>query len=241
MLNTVISYIWATLATLFYGLAAILFSFIDRTGNMSHRVARAWARSILLMSGIAVSVKGLSNIDPERSYIYMCNHQSNSDIPILLGRLPVQFRWLAKVELFRIPVLGRGMRGCGYISIDRSNRRSAIRSLNEAAKIINGGVSVMIFPEGTRSWDGRIQPFKKGGFVLAIKSRVPIVPLVIHDARAIMARGRKKVRPGPVSIEILPPVETTDYTLKEKNLLRDDIRGIILDAFEKRKEDRWKR
>ncbi len=234
MLNTVISYIWAILATLFYGAAATLFSFIDQTGNMSHRVARAWARSILLMSGITVSVKGLSHIEPGRSYIYMCNHQSNSDIPILLGRLPVQFRWLAKVELFRVPVLGRSMRGCGYISIDRSNRRSAIKSLNQAARIIRGGVSVMIFPEGTRSWDGRIQPFKKGGFMLAIKSGVPIAPVVIHGARAIMPRGRKKVRPGAVVIEMLPPVETTDYTLKDKNALMNDIRGIILEAFEKK-------
>lgn len=241
MLNTVIAYIWVIMATLFYGAAAVLCSFIDRTGNTSHRVARAWARSILLAAGVKVSVKGFSNIDPERSYIYMCNHQSNSDIPILLGRLPVQFRWLAKIELFRIPVLGHSMRGCGYISIDRSNRRSAIRSLNEAAGIIRGGVSVMIFPEGTRSWDGRIQPFKKGGFVLAIKSGVPIAPIVIHGARAIMPRGRKKVRPGPVSIEILPPVETTDYNLKDKGKLMDNIRGIILNAFEKQNEDptRW--
>ncbi len=238
MLNTVISYIWTVLAVLFYGSAAIVFSFIDPTGVMSHRVARAWARSILLMTGMTVSVKGLSHIDSGRSYIYMCNHQSNSDIPILLGRLPVQFRWLAKVELFRIPVLGRSMRGCGYISIDRSNRRSAIKSLNEAARIINGGVSVMIFPEGTRSWDGRIQPFKKGGFVLAIKSRVPVIPLVIHGARAIMPRGRKKVRPGAVEIEILPPVETTDYTIKDKDALMNDIREIMLDAFENRNEDR---
>ena len=117
---------------------------------------------ILFVSRIKVTVKGISNIDPSKSYIFMPNHQSNFDIPVLLGCLPAQFRWLAKAELFRIPLFGRAMRGCGYISIDRSNRKSAFRSLQKAADTIRNGVSVLIFPEGTRSLDGKIRSFKKG-------------------------------------------------------------------------------
>ncbi|MCP4686509.1 MAG: 1-acyl-sn-glycerol-3-phosphate acyltransferase [Desulfobacterales bacterium] len=237
MMHTVLSILYVVLATIFYGTAAIIASFIDRSGNLPHRIARAWGGSILLAAGIDVTVKGVSNIDPDRSYIYMCNHQSNTDIPILLGRLPVQFRWLAKAELFKIPLFGKSMRGCGYISIDRSNRASAIRSLNEAARTIRDGASVMIFPEGTRSWDGRIHSFKKGGFVLAIKSGAPIAPIVIRGARAAMPKGSKRIRPGAVSLEILPPVETTDYKLKNKQALMDDIREIIMNTFENNNEE----
>ena len=121
-LHTAIIFIWVVAATAVMGLAATVASFFSRNGNLPHLVARAWARSILFVSGIRVTVEGREHIGPGRSYIYMPNHQSNFDIPVLLGALDVQFRWLAKAELFKIPILSRGMRGCGYISIDRSNR-----------------------------------------------------------------------------------------------------------------------
>jgi len=119
----------------------------------------------------------------------MSNHQSNFDIPVLLAHLPVQFRWLAKAELFKIPIFSRAMRGAGYVRIDRFNRESAIQSIKEAAAKMKDGVSVMIFPEGTRSHDGSIRPFKKGGFVMAVDTGVPIVPVILQGTLPIMDKN----------------------------------------------------
>ena len=188
MIKTAFIVLWATPATLFFGTLAMLGGFFSKTGNFSHKAAIWWAKSILFVSDVKVRIQGTSNIDPNRSYIFMANHQSNFDILALFAGLPIQFRWLAKAELFKIPIFAHGMRGCGYISIDRSNRESAFKSIREAADKIKNGASVMIFPEGTRSLDGKLLPFKKGGFVLALDSGVPIVPMVITGSFAIMPK-----------------------------------------------------
>jgi 1-acyl-sn-glycerol-3-phosphate acyltransferase len=221
------------MATVLFGGLAIISAFLSKSGNLPHLFARAWARSILWVSGVNVSVKGVEHIETDRSYIFMANHQSNFDIPVLLGCLPVQFRWLAKAELFRIPLFGPAMRGCGYISIDRTNRKSAFRSLEQAAKTIREGTSVIIFPEGTRSSDGKIKTFKKGGFVLTLNAGVPIVPLVISGTWSVMPRSDLRIRPGRVTLEILPPVDTSQYTRRNKELLMDRIRDLLCEHFEK--------
>jgi 1-acyl-sn-glycerol-3-phosphate acyltransferase len=167
----------------------------------------------------------------------MPNHQSNADIPVLLGRLPVQFRWLAKAELFKIPIFGRAMRKVGYISIDRSDRKSAFESLAQAALTIRNGTSVLIFPEGTRSPDGRILPFKKGGFVLSVDAGVPIVPVIIRGTRDIVPKKHFIIRPARVTMEILDPVETSDYTRKTKDQLLEKIRSILIENLEKAGQD----
>ncbi len=231
-LQTLIIVLWTLPATVVIASIVILSSFFSRTGNGPHLLARFWANSILWVSRVKVTITGAEKLDPDRSYIYMPNHQSNADIPLLLGRLPVQFRWLAKAELFRIPIFGRAMRGVGYISIDRSNRKSAFESLERAARTIRGGTSVLIFPEGTRSRDGRILPFKKGGFVLSVDAGVPIVPIIIRGTRDIIPKGHFLIRPAPVTMEILDPVETADYTRKTKDQLLERIRSIFIDAFE---------
>ena len=232
MLQTLIIVVWTLLATVVIGIMVIIYSFFSRTGNGPHLLARFWANSILWVSRVKVRVSGAERLDPEKSYIYMPNHQSNADIPLLLGRLPVQFRWLAKAELFKIPIFGRAMRGVGYISIDRSNRKSAFESLARAAATIRNGTSVLIFPEGTRSRDGRILPFKKGGFVLSVDSGRPIVPIIIRGTRDIIPKGHFMIRPAPVSMEILEPVETAGYTRKTKDQLLEKIRAILIENFE---------
>jgi 1-acyl-sn-glycerol-3-phosphate acyltransferase len=224
--------VWIVLVTILFGILAIFASFIDFRGLLPHRVAGIWARSILAASPIEVTVTGLSNIDPDKSYVYMSNHQSNYDIPVLLAHLPVQFRWLAKIELFRIPLFGYAMKRAGYICIDRSNRESAFESLRKAARIIREGVSVMIFPEGTRTIDGRIGSFKKGGFVLAIESGVPIIPVIIKGTFSIMPKSRLLIKPGKVTVEILKPVETADYTRERKDALMEKIKNIMCEHVE---------
>ena len=236
MIHTFVVIVWVVLATLVFGIAAIATSLISRTGDPVHRIAALWAKSILFVSRIDVTIRGISNIDPSQSFIYMSNHQSNFDIPVLLACLPVQFRWLAKAELFRIPIFGRGMRGAGYISIDRFNQESAFASIGVAAKKIEEGASVMIFPEGTRSIDGNIRPFKKGGFVLAVDSGVPIVPVILHGTWKIMPKNQFFIEPGHVVVEIKRPIESSDYTRETKDLLMGKIRNVIMESFEKGKK-----
>jgi 1-acyl-sn-glycerol-3-phosphate acyltransferase len=231
MIRTLFILVWVVLVTFAFGIAAILVSFFSRSGNTAHKVAHVWAKSIIAFSGVKVTVTGLKNIHPEKSYIYMCNHQSNFDIPVLLAFLAVQFRWLAKAELFKIPVFGQGMRGAGYISIDRSNQASAFESISEAARKIKNGVSVMIFPEGTRSKDGKIKAFKKGGFVLAVDSGVPIVPVILKGTYAIMPKGRLRINPGPVDLEIQKPIETCGYTRESKAVLMDRVKAVMCEHF----------
>ena len=236
MLMTVAIIAWIVLVTIFFGPLTIFVSFVNRKGDLPHKIAGIWARSILAVSPIELTVKGLSNIDPDKSYIYMSNHQSNYDIPILLGHLPVQFRWLAKIELFRIPLFGYAMKRAGYICIDRSNRQSAFESLKKAAEIIRDGVSVMIFPEGTRSGDGNIGSFKKGGFVLAIESGVQILPIIIRGTFSVMSRNRLLIKPGKVTLEILKPVETSCFTKETKDELMKKIKDIMRESVDNGKK-----
>ncbi len=224
--------------TVFFAALVILASFISKSDKTPHNIARVWAKCLLVASGIKVTVKGLSNINPAESYIFMPNHVSNFDIPVLLAHLLVQFRWLAKAELFKIPVFGHAMQRAGYISIDRSDRTSAIRSLKKAGTMIRNGVSLLIFPEGTRSYDNNIQPFKKGGFVLAVDSGVPIVPVIIHGTWPIMPKKKILVKPGNVVLEVAKPIDTSNYTVKTKDVLMEKVRTVIIESLEKGKKDR---
>ena len=236
MFKTLLVLIYSIPATIVFGASAALSAFFSKEGNIPHKIAVAWAKSILWVSRVNIKVTGAENIDPEKSYILMANHQSNFDILALFSGLPVQFRWLAKAELFKIPIFSHGMRGCGYISIDRSNREAAFRSIEEAAEKIQTGVSVMIFPEGTRSHNGQLLPFKKGGFVLAVKSKVPIVPMIITGSLSIMPKKKIKIKPGVIHLDILKPVDTVCYDENSKSDLINVIRDRIESELRKKGE-----
>ncbi len=227
MIRTALLSAWVVLITLICATVAIVVSFLRKGGNFAHLVGRFWARSIVLVSRVKVSVQGLEHIDPCAAYVYMANHQSFFDVLALLGYLPVQFRWLAKKELFQIPVFGYSMARVGYISIDRSNRKSAYKSLLEAAQKIARGVSVVVFPEGTRSTDGQIKPFKGGGFYLAIRSGRPIVPVAIYGSHHVMPKGRLRIKRGQIILSINPPIETTHYNNKTKEVLMESVRSTM--------------
>ncbi len=226
-LHSALIYAWVGAATLVLGLATLAVSVFSRRGHMGHRVGQVWGRSILSVSGVRVAVSGLERLDPAKAYVFMANHQSNYDIPVLLGSLPVQFRWLAKAELFRIPLFGRAMRAAGYISIDRADRSSAFQSLGEAAAALRRGVSIMIFPEGTRSLDGALRPFKKGGFVMAIHAGAAVVPVAIRGTHAIMPKSAWLIRPREVTIEIGNPIAASDYTPDAKEALMERVRADL--------------
>jgi 1-acyl-sn-glycerol-3-phosphate acyltransferase len=158
-------------------------------------------------------------LDPEKPYIFAANHQSQFDIFVLQGFLGVDFRWLAKKELFTVPIWGPAMRRAGYIPIDRSHGRQAIKSLDEAAQKIAAGTSVIIFPEGTRSKDGKLHDFKAGAMILAVKSGVPIVPVAILGTYEILPKGTLLMNPGKAQIRVGRPIETKNYRSKDKHQL----------------------
>lgn len=227
MLRSLLFYIVLFFATVFCGSAAMIFALISRGGNLSHLIARLWARIVLFAAGVKVRVEGLQNIDPDQAYVFAANHQSQFDIFALLAHLPTQFRWLAKKELFQLPFLGVGMKGAGYIPIDRSNRREALRSIDLAAARVREGTSIVIFPEGTRTADGTLQSFKKGGFHLAIKSKRPIVPVSVSGTFAILPKKGFRMRPQTVLIYVGDPVPTKDISLRDRDWLISEIRRRI--------------
>jgi 1-acyl-sn-glycerol-3-phosphate acyltransferase len=186
---------------------------------------------MLWATGVKVTVEGLERVPKRGSYVFMSNHQGSYDIFALHGHLPFDFKWLAKKELFSIPFFGWTLAAAGYVSIDREGNRDTVRAMNEAAQKIHDGMSVLIFPEGSRSPDGAIQPFKKGGFSLAMKSKVPIVPVSIAGSREIMPKGQKVANPGRIRIRVDAPIHTQDYALRDWNVLMRRVAEVIGENF----------
>jgi 1-acyl-sn-glycerol-3-phosphate acyltransferase len=192
-----------------------------------HNYARLWAKVGLKLAGVKLTVCGQENLQPDRPVIYMPNHQSNFDILALLAGLPGQFRWLAKEELFRVPLFGLAMRRCGYIPLDRSDRKKALKSMTEAARRIQDGTSVVIFPEGTRSADGHLQEFKKGGFMLALKAKVPVLPVAIQGSYAVMPKTSRWIHGGAIEVCILPAIDSSGMGTADREPLMEQVRHRI--------------
>jgi len=210
----------ALLATLLISILTLIWVVLfRRPADETQIFGRYWGKFICAVSGVAVSIEGVENLAPDRNYIFAANHQSQFDIFVLQGFLPYNFRWLAKKELFQVPIWGAAMRKAGYIPVDRSHGRQAVKSLEKAAKRIAEGTSVVIFPEGTRSRDGKLQSFKAGGMVLAIKAGVDLVPVAISGTFAILPKGRLLLHPGRVVIRIGMPIPTSDYRTNQKHEL----------------------
>ena len=228
MFRTLTAWLGFLFSTCILGTLAILISLFDASGNSSHVVARIWGRIQLGMTGTRVTISGLENIDPRQSYILTSNHQSFFDIFAFLGYLPIQFRWIAKAELFRLPFLGWAMTRIGYIPIERESPKKAYRSMVRAAEKVKKGVSVLIFPEGTRSPDGKLQAFKKGMLLIALKSQAPILPITILGTAEILPKGKWYTRPGRVRIIIDPPIETAGIPAEKENELSDRVRQILM-------------
>lgn len=231
MVRTIFVWSCIVMATLVLGFMVLLTYPFDRKGRRAHRYARLWGRVALLANRVKVTVEGMEHLREEETYIFMSNHQGSYDIFALLGFLPFQFKWLAKKELFSIPFFGWAMAAAGYISIDREGTRKTVEAMNKAARKIRDGMSVVIFPEGSRSPDGSIQPFKKGGFTLAVKSNIPIVPIAIAGSREIMPKDRLTPASGGIQIRIGHPIETRPFSLKDRNTLMEKVRQAISENF----------
>jgi len=227
MIRAVISLVSFVLLTFVAAIIATLSRLWDRSGDTVLKLARFWSRIVLGVPGVKLEVVQRAPLDPRRPYIVMANHASMIDIWAVLLAVPVPFRFIAKKQLGAIPIFGWAMRAGRFIFIDRQNAASARRSIEEAARRIKSGQSVVIFPEGTRTRDGRLNAFKKGGFHLALDSGAAIVPVAIHGSRALMPRGSALIRSGTVRVDIGEPIETAGLRPADREALAARVRDTI--------------
>jgi len=218
--------------TMLYSFATLVAALLFRLSQRRcAAIPRAWGRLATRLAGVKVEVSGREHVSADRPCIFAGNHQSQFDIFTLQGHFPFDFRWLAKQELFRIPLFGPAMIRAGHIPVDRAHGRRAVKSLAAAAERISGGTSVIIFPEGTRSPDGKLREFKSGAMALAIKAEVPIVPFALCGTHEIMPKGTLLARPGKVVIRLGQPVETAGMAAKEKAVLakrlHDEVAALL--------------
>lgn len=220
--------------TVLFCLWGLLMSLFDKTGRKVHFYAAVpWAKLILWSCGIKITAKGGQNVDPKMPRIYMTNHQSYFDIFALLAHIPVHFKFILKKELMRIPLFGLAMRRAGYIGIDRDDPKQALLSMRMAGEKLKNGTSLLFFPEGTRSINGSLQPFKRGAFNLAIRTRCDIVPVAICDSYLIVPKGSLKIGKGGFDMVVGRPISTKGYTKKDVFRLMDHVRDAILDLMKK--------
>lgn len=222
MIRTVWVYLFGAAATLFFAGTAVLRTYLWRR-NL-HRccdwAARRWGQSILWAAGVKVVLEGTENLLTDGPQIVVSNHQSWFDVFALAAALPVRYRFVAKQELGEIPVFGRAWKSCGHVSVDRGNREAAVEALEQAwREVREDKLTMILFPEGTRSPDGRLKDFKKGAFVLAVQGQVPLVPVAVLGTREIMAKGDTRVRSGEIRIRIGKPIPTEGATIRDRNRL----------------------
>src|SRR5579862_28752 len=217
------------LSTIMFGSASIFVSFFDKTGRTGIAIARVWGRSLLKIAGVRVTAEGLDKIDPDGAYVFASNHLSYMDTPVVLSTIPAQFRFMAKQGLFQIPFLGTHLTQAGHIPVPREDPRAAVKAMMRAAEAIREHrVSILIFPEGGRSMDGVLQPFKEGAAYIAIKAGVPVVPITLIGTREILAMGSATFRPGPVTLRIGDPIPTQGLTMRDREELTECIRKRIV-------------
>ena len=189
---------------------------------------RLWSPLLIWAGGARVVVSGLENVDPKRPTIYVSNHQSTLDIPVHFAILEVNFRYVAKHQLQYVPIIGWYLWLAGHVFVNRGQRDKAIASLDAAARRIRSGISVFLYPEGTRSDDNRVLPFKKGPFALALKARVPVVPITIEGSGTVMPKNSWNITPGPVYVKIGKPIDTTRFDEDDREGLARAVRDVII-------------
>jgi 1-acyl-sn-glycerol-3-phosphate acyltransferase len=211
--------------TLFFGLSAIACAVVGARRG-ARRVTTAWARTLLRVVGVKVVVEGLDHL-PAGAAVYVANHGSVLDFPVLFGHLPVDFRIIHKQSLHLVPVIGLYLYAAGHIAIDRVSGFRARRSLERAAERIRRGANVLVFPEGTRSAHGEVAPFKKGSFVLAVHAGAPVVPLTLAGVKVVMPAGLRGMRTGTVHLIVHAPVPTAGRAPEDAAALAEDVRRIV--------------
>ncbi|HWH78023.1 MAG TPA: lysophospholipid acyltransferase family protein [Candidatus Binatus sp.] len=217
-----------TLITIVLSLVTTLVGIFDRFGKHAYVVNRLWTWLILRIGGISLQVEGLQHIDPKQPYIFIVNHQSNVDIPVLVQALPkFQLRWIAKKELLRMPFFGWAMWATKHVTVDRSDPQDAVKSLQRASERLAAGISLVVYPEGTRSKDGNLQKFKKGGFLLAVQTKTAVVPVTVNGSGAVLPAGAWRIRPGLIKVTVEEPISVEGFRPGNLRLLLEQARAKI--------------
>jgi 1-acyl-sn-glycerol-3-phosphate acyltransferase len=221
-------FFWASFATVILFLPMTLAAFLSRTGNLAFNISKLWAHLMVFVSGVRIDIRNKEKIDKSKSYVIISNHQSLFDILALVTTLGIQFRWIIKIELLKIPLFGYALYASRNIFIDRSNRQKAIESINKGVDRLPNGVSVMFFGEGTRSPDGEVKAFKKGGFNIAIARGLPILPVTVNGSRKVLPKKSMVFRPGKIEVVVGDPIETKNYPEANLEALIERTRSIVI-------------
>jgi 1-acyl-sn-glycerol-3-phosphate acyltransferase len=215
-------------ATIVFGAISLTVSFFDPTRHKQNAMARAWARVLLAVSRVKVTVEGLEKIKEDGSYVFVSNHLSYMDTPVALANIPVQFRFLAKRGLFQIPFMGWHLSRAGHIPVPRGDARAAVKTMTLAAQVVKQQkISLLIFPEGGRSRRGEMRPFMEGAAYIAIRAGVPLVPVGLQGTREVLPYGSGNIRGGPVVLRIGDPIPTDQATLRDRVHLTELLRERI--------------
>lgn len=229
LFRSVITWVIGSFATSLITLMIFITSLVERDSSRINRLIVLWSRILIGLSGVKVTVVGAENVPKTGPVLFVSNHRGAFDIPALQHAIPREFKWVAKKSLFSIPALGWSMTLAGFIPIDRQNAQAAYSSMEAAVERIKNGASVLIFPEGTRnSTDDLLLPFKRGSFLLAVKSGVPVVPVAIEGTRDILRKGGFMINPAPVRVVIGMPIDSAGANEK---MLREKARAAIEGLF----------
>jgi 1-acyl-sn-glycerol-3-phosphate acyltransferase len=219
-------------ATIIMGSISLLMSLFDSDGRIQHQISRIWSRMLLKVSGVKMQVEGLEKIDPRGTYVFIANHRSFMDIPVLLAYLPLQFRFFAKKGLFHIPFLGTHLRRSGHLPVVKDNPRASLKSMSDAVRTLREqGMSMLLFPEGGRSNDGLLQDFIEGSAYIAIKSGVPAVPVAMTGTREVLPMGSMQIMRGVVHLRIGDPIPTADLTTRDRATLAQTMHDKVADLL----------
>lgn len=216
-------------STIFFATISFFVSFFDSDGSSQNAVARVWARWIVKVAGVRLETHGIDKLDRARGYVLAANHSSYMDTPVILSAIPLQYRFMAKSELFKIPFMGSHLKRAGHIPVPREDPRAAVKAMTLAAtNIREKNISVLIFPEGGRTPDGELKSFKEGGAYIAIKAGVPVIPVAILGTRAVVPVNSAIVKPGKVVVCVGEPIETAGLTLKDRERVTGEARQQIV-------------
>ncbi len=223
----VLRFVLEVFNSMFFAALELIVIVVRKNDRVFHSLARAWAHTSLRLCGVTVRVKGLEKLDMSRNYVYVSNHASMFDIPAILAAIPDQIRIIYKKELHWFPVFGWGLKYGSYIGIDRTRGADAMKSLEEAAEKIKTGASVLLYAEGTRTLDGKLQPFKRGAFNIAVKAGVPVVPLTINGSFKLLPKRSMVIQPGEVELILESPIEIKGSGKEEEIRLMEEVREAI--------------
>jgi 1-acyl-sn-glycerol-3-phosphate acyltransferase len=213
--------------TYVWGIVSYGASFFDANGNLAHRCITQWARTSLALAGLRVHIEGQERLNPQNTYIFMPNHASFLDTLLAFAYIPGDSRNIIKEEVFSIPLLGLVLRRSGHIPLDRKNAWKALKSLRQAAALLKEGISVVVFPEGTRTPNGEIQEFKTALFILPIRSRIPVVPVLIEGTFQALKRGSFLVNPVPLKLTFYDPIPADSFGVRDRRIYAEKVRQVL--------------